>query len=163
MQEKEVRLMISFKREFVLKAPVAKVFQYISNPLNEMEYIPGVIDIYNVSGEGMGLKCQWTYKIMGLRLNGEAEIVEYEPDLRYVIKTKGDVESTWDWTFKEEPGQTRLKLRVDYSFSTPVLNQVGEVMLKVLNRHEANYAMAILKKRLEEQKDYSSHLISEHL
>ena len=142
--------MISFSRDFVLEAPVDKVFNYISNPVNEIEYIPGVIDISDVSGEGVGLKCYWTYKIMGFPLNGEAEIVEYIPERRYVIKTRGDVESTWDWTLENDSGKTRLKLKVDYSLPMPVLEHVGETLLKALNAHEANYAMAILKKRLEE-------------
>lgn len=142
--------MISFRRDLVLKAPIDKVFNYISNPVNETEYIPGVIDIHDVSGKGVGLKCHWTYKIMGFRLNGEAEIVEYTPERKYVIKTKGDVESTWDWTFEDDSGKTRLKLKADYSLPMPVLERVGEALLKVLNAHEANYAMAILKKRLEE-------------
>jgi carbon monoxide dehydrogenase subunit G len=143
--------MISFRRVFVLKAPVEKVFAYISNPENETEYIPGVIEIRDISGEGVGLRCKWTYKIMGFRLNGEAEIVEYEPNLKYVIKTKGDIESTWNWTFEEDSGKTRLKLKVDYSLPVHVLDHIGEALLKVLNSHEANYAMAILKKRLENQ------------
>ena len=143
--------MTSFRRKFVPKAPIDRVFNYISNPLNETEYIPGVIDINDISGKGVGLKCHWTYKIMGFRLNGEAEIVEYTPKHKYVIKTKGDVESTWNWTFEDDSGETRLELRVDYTLPKHVLEHVGEPLLKLLNAYEANYAKAILKKRLEEE------------
>lgn len=142
--------MTSLRREFMLKTPVDKVFDYISNPVNEIEYIPGVIDIHDVVGEGVGLRCQWNYKIMGFRLNGEAEIIEFTPYRRYVIKTTGDVESTWDWTFEGDSAKTKLKLKVDYSLPMPVLDHIGEALLKVLTGYEANYAMAILKKKLEE-------------
>lgn len=141
--------MAHFERSFTLDAPVERVFNYISDPRNEMEYIPSVIDIRDVTGSGLGLRCRWTYKIMGIRLEGEAEVTEYVPGRRYVIKTIGGGESTWDWTFEGASGKTDLHLKVDYSLPLPVVDKIGEAVVKRLNEHEANHAYAILKERLE--------------
>ena len=37
------------ERNFTINAPVNEVFTYISNPANELEYIPSVIDIRDIN------------------------------------------------------------------------------------------------------------------
>ena len=71
------------------------------------------------------------------------------PNEKYVIKTKGEGESTWEWSFKGQTGKTEIVLKVDYSIPVPVLSKLGEAVVRRLNEHEADHAMAILKERLE--------------
>jgi carbon monoxide dehydrogenase subunit G len=143
--------MTRLERSFTINAPVNEVFSYISDPVNQMEYIPSVIDIRDVRGHGVGLTCSWTYKIMGIRINGEAEVTEFVPDKRYVIKTKGGGESVWDWTFEGQAARTKVALKVDYSIPVPVL-KLGEAVFGRLNELEADHAIAILKERLHRTK-----------
>ena len=46
--------MAKVERRFTINAPIEKVFSYITDPANEMEYIPSVIDIRDIAGKGVG-------------------------------------------------------------------------------------------------------------
>lgn len=141
--------MAKVSRSIILKAPVDKVFQYISNPVNEMEFIPSITDIRDVQGQGVGDKYGWTYKMMGISLQGESEIIESVASKRYVNKSTGGIVSTWTWTFEPEGDGTRLGITVDYTIPVPVLGKVGERLVLRQTEREADYAMDNLKDILE--------------
>ena len=141
--------MAKVTRSIVLKAPLDKVFSYISNPVNEMEFIPSITDIRDVQGQGVGDKYGWTYKMMGVSLKGESEIIESKANELYVSKSTGGIISIWTWTFKPEGDGTRLGITVDYTVPVPVLGKVGERMVLRQTEREADYAMANLKDILE--------------
>jgi len=80
--------MAKVERRFTINAPIEKVFSYITDPANEMEYIPSVIDIRDIAGKGVGQRCSWTYKMVGIPLKGEAEVTEYIPNQQYVKRVR---------------------------------------------------------------------------
>ena len=141
--------MAKVERSITIDAPVEKVFSYISNPNNELESIPSITDIRDVTGEGLGRKWGWTYKMVGFSLKGESEVIEYIPNQRLVHKSKGGIESTWTYTFNPENGGTRLNVVVEYKIPIPVLGKVGERMVLNRTEREADLAMTNTKESLE--------------
>lgn len=142
--------MAKVTRSVVLKAPVEKVFSYISNPKNEMEFIPSITDIRDIQGQGVGDKYGWTYKMVGISLKGESEIIESVANKQYVSKSSGGIVSTWTWTFEPEGDGTRLGITVDYTIPVPVLGKVGERLVLRQTEREADLAMENLKDILED-------------
>ena len=108
----------------IINAPVEKVFAYLDDPANGLDFIPGITDIRDVTGLGVGQKWGWTYKMMGLSLKGEAEVTEYIRDKRCVVKTTGGILSTWTLTFKVKAGGTSMRLAVEYTIPVPVLGKL---------------------------------------
>lgn len=141
--------MAKVARTVTIKAPVDKVFSYISNPKNEMEFIPSITDIRDVQGQKVGDKYGWTYKMMGVSLKGDSEIIECKADELYVTRSTGGIISTWTWTFKPEGDSTVLGVTVDYNIPVPVLGKVGERMVLRQTEREADYAMENLKDILQ--------------
>jgi len=141
--------MAKVERSFKINAPVEKVFSYVTDPRNELEYIPSITDIRDITGQGVGQRFGWTYKMMGIPLKGKDEVTEYVPNQRYVHKSTGGIVSTWTWTFQPEAGGTRLSLVVEYTIPVPVLGKVGERLALRQTEREADLAMATLKDRLE--------------
>jgi len=141
--------MAKVERSITINAPVDKVFAYITNPTNEMEWFTSITDIRDIKGQGVGQKYGYTYKLAGLPLKGESEVIEYTPNQRYVTKSKGGVVSTWTWTFKPEDGGTRLNVVVEYTIPVPVLGKVGEKLALGQIEREADLAAANIKARLE--------------
>lgn len=141
--------MAKVERSFKINAPVEKVFSYVTDPRNELEYIPSITDIRDITGQGVGQRFGWTYKMMGIPLKGEDEVTEYVPNQRYVQKSTGGIVSTWTWTFQPEAGGTRLSLVVEYTIPVPVLGKVGERLALRQTEREADLAVATLKDRLE--------------
>ena len=141
--------MAKVQRTITINAPVEKVFAYITDPTNELEYIPSITDIRNVKGEGVGMTYNWTYKMMGISRSGKSEAIEYKPNERYVSKSSGGIVSTWTWTFMPEAGGTQMNLGVDFTIPVPVLGKFAERLVLGQTEREADLAMATLKDRLE--------------
>ena len=141
--------MAKVARSIIINAPVEKVFSYISDPKNELEFVPSITDIRDITGQGVGQRYGWTYKMMGISFKGEDEVMEYTPNERYVHRSSGGVVSTWTWTFKSEAGRTQVNLVIDYNIPVPVLGKVGERLVLRGSEREADFAIANLKDILE--------------
>lgn len=132
-----------------INAPIEKVFAYLDDPINAMDFIPSITDIRDITGQGVGQKWGWTYKMMGLPLKGEAGVTEYIRNKRCVVKTTGGILSTWTFAFKAKAGRIRLKLVVEYTIPVPVIGKMSERLVLRLNQREAEFAIANLKAKLE--------------
>jgi ligand-binding SRPBCC domain-containing protein len=141
--------MARLEKSVTINTPVGKVFSYITNPMNQLEYTPGMTEVRDIVGEGVGQRFRWTYKMMGIPLKGESEVTEYVASQRYVEKSKGGIDSTWTWTFKPEAQRTLLNLVVEYTIPIPVLGKIGERLVMRQNEREADVALAYVKDKLE--------------
>ncbi len=74
--------MAKVERSITINAPVDKVFAYISDPANQLEWLPSITDVRDVTGQGVGRRWGWTYKMIGLSFRGEDEVIEYIPNQR---------------------------------------------------------------------------------
>ncbi len=141
--------MAKVKRSIIINTRVEKVYSYLCYPENQLEWLPSVTDIQDIHGYGVGQRFRWTYKMMGLSLNGTGEVIEDIPNQRCVTKTTGSILSTWTWTFKPENVGTILNLVIKYRIPVPLIGKAGERLVLRQNEREADLAMANLKDRLE--------------
>jgi len=141
--------MAKVERSITINAPVEKVFSYITDPMNSLEYTPGMTEVRDITGQGLGQKFGWTYKMIGIPFKGEFEVMECIPNERYVEKSTGGIVSTWTWTFKPEAGGTLVNVVVEYTIPVPVLGKVGERLVMKQTEREADISVAYIKERLE--------------
>lgn len=137
------------ERSTTISAPVEKVFPYIDDPMSQLEWLPGIMEVKDITGEGVGAHQRFSYKMIGIRLEGESTCTQYIPNKRIVTESKGGVVSTWTWTFKPENGGTRLSVVVDYTIAIPLLGKVVEVVARKWTDREADMATANIKARME--------------
>ncbi len=137
------------EKVITLNVPVEKVFSYITDPVNQLEWLPSITDVRDVSGQGKGCRFAWTYKMMGIPLKGQTEVTEHVPNQRLAFKTTGGITSTWTWTFAGEPNKTRLNLIVEYAVPVPLLGKIAERLVLRQNEREADLGMTNIKARLE--------------
>ena len=142
--------MATVERSVTINAPVEKIFSYISNPRNELEWLPSVIDVRHIVGKGVGQRFSWTYKMIGIPFNGETSVAEYIPNELIVYETTGGIDSTWTWQFKPVAGRTQLQLAVEYTIPVIVLGKVAEWVVLRRNEREADMAITNIKERLED-------------
>lgn len=141
--------MAKVQRSVTINAPVEKVFSYITNPSNDPEWQAGAIEVREVTGQGVGQRYGWTYKIMGISFKGESEVIEYVPNQHYSHKSTGGIVSSWTFSFKAEGGGTRLDFTVEFTVPVPVLGKFAERMVIRQTEREADHATASLKEILE--------------
>jgi len=131
-------------------APVDQVFAYMSEPANQVEIWPSIIEVSDVKRlpDG-GYTHDWVYKMAGVRLKGSTRTLEFVPNQRFVEETKGGLESVLTWTFEPEDGGTRLTVATEYKVPIPVLGRMAEALIIKMNDQEGDLVLANLKARME--------------
>lgn len=142
--------MARITRDILINAPVEEVFAYHSDPTNQPEYWPSMMEIRDVEELPQGgKKYSWVYKMAGIRLEGSTETTEFVKNERIVTKSKSGVESTFTYEYKPEGEGTRVSVEMEYKVPVPVLGKLAEAFVIKVNEREADTVLGNLKDRLE--------------
>jgi carbon monoxide dehydrogenase subunit G len=141
--------MARVERSITVNAPVEKVFAYLDDPMTQLAWLPGMVEVKDVTGKGVGSHFQWTYKMVGVHFRGRGTVIEHVSDERIVVESKGGIVSTWTWTFEPHDGGTKLNLDIEYTVPVPVLGKLAEALVLKQNEREADLAMANIKAKME--------------
>jgi uncharacterized protein YndB with AHSA1/START domain len=140
----------TIEKSILIDAPPEKVFAYMNEPEHMLEYWPSMVEVRDATQlPNGGWRYHWIYKMAGVRLEGDSEAVEFEPDKHFVVKNTGQIPSTFDWTFAPENGSTRLTTKVEYEIPDTVLGKLGKPFIVKLNEREAESVLGNLKDRME--------------
>lgn len=125
--------------------PASDVFAYLEDPTHHPEWLPSLIEVRNVTGSGEGQRWEWTYKMAGIRLDGEAVLAQTVSGERLVVMTKGPSEATWTFVLSGTENGAHLDLTVDYTIPVPVLGKLAEKMVLRMNEREIDLAARNIK------------------
>jgi carbon monoxide dehydrogenase subunit G len=149
LKGKESEAMSTINKSINIGAPVEKVFAYVTDPMNTLEWLVGTTEVTDVTGSGVGQHYHWKYNMLGVPLRGESTVSEQVPNERRVTQGKGGVTSTWTFTFAPHEGGTKLDLELDYTIPVPVLGKLAEQLVLKRNQREADLSMENIKQRME--------------
>ena len=130
-------------------APVEKVFSLIEDPETLLDVMPGLMEVTDIIGSGIGQHYRWAYKMVGIRFEGESTVTDLIPNKKRVVEGKGGILSTWTWTFDAHENETMLNLVLEYEIPFPVLGKLAENLVLKRNEREAETLMANLKDKCE--------------
>jgi len=138
--------MAKITRSIFINAPVERVFKYHTDPNNNTEYWPSMVEVKNIEDHHTGgKKFDWVYKMAGVRFEGTTTPVEYVPNKRLVVQSTGGIESTFVYDYELEGDGTRLSMEVDYKVPVPVLGKLAESFILKSNEREADTILANIK------------------
>jgi len=137
------------KHNVVIAAPVAKVFEYVADPATMVEWLSSMMEIRDLIGTGAGQQYGWTYKYVGLLLNGQSTVVEHVPNELAVHQTIGTINSVWTFKFEPHDEGTSLTLEVEYSIPIPVLGKLAERLVLRRDKRTLDFALTNVKELLE--------------
>ncbi len=142
--------MIHWEKTITISAPVEKVFEYLTNPVNLLEVWPNMEEVKNVQSLPNGGTCfHWKFKMAGMPIEGDSDTVEFVPNQHVVTDNTGGVPSHFDWTYRRADGGTELTVRVEYTVPVPLLGKLAEAVVVKINEHDAETLLANLKTRME--------------
>jgi hypothetical protein len=122
----------------------------VSDPAHTPQYWTSMVDVRNVKDLGGGKQSyDWTYKMGGMKLDGTAEVVDFVPNKRMKVVSKGGIDSTITWEFTPVEGGTRMDGLTEYTVPVPVLGRLAEGLIHKQNEKEAEALMANLKRIME--------------
>ncbi|MDL1944906.1 SRPBCC family protein [Chloroflexi bacterium CFX2] len=143
--------MAKIERTIAINAPVEKVYEYLTTPMNLLEIWPSMVEIKDIQNPGVvGGGFHWVYKMAGMKLEGATEYSEVIPCQRFVARNTGGISSTLVWLYQPENGGTRLTLQAEYTVPLPLVGKLAEAFIVKQNEHEMDTLFANLKARMEE-------------
>jgi uncharacterized protein YndB with AHSA1/START domain len=138
------------EKSITINAPVEKVFGYVEEPANLLEYWPSMVEVKDVEPlPNGGAKFGWVYKMAGMRFEGTSEAIEYVANQRTVTENKGGIEGRVTWTYESEDGGTKVTFEAEYTVPIPLLGKLAESLIVKQNEREAETLLANVKARME--------------
>jgi len=141
--------MEKIKSSIAIDAPVEKVFGYLLNPMNQVDWMPSMIEVFDLTGTNVGDTHRWKYKMSGIMLEGITTFEELVPNKRLGTRTKGGVTSYFLFVLKPQNGGTIAELNIEYTVPVPVLGKLAEKAILKRNKREADMSMQNIKEILE--------------
>ena len=140
--------MAVIERSFLVEAPRERVFAFLEDHSNDPQWLPGMVDSRNFTGQSTSYRWEWTFKMAGISFDGSGVILEHDPPRRHVVETQGGVTSTWAWTLEPEGDGTRVSLRMEYKVPVAVLGKLAERLLLSQNEKAADEGAVNLQRIL---------------
>lgn len=141
--------MISYQDSIVVEAPLDKVFTYVNDLATMPDWLKGLVEVRNVIGAGKGQQCEWTYKMVGILLHGDAVVVDCIGDRRCTHQSIGMLGATWTNTVEPQNGGTKLTIEVEYTLPVSVLGKLAEHLTVRRMQRYLEYSLLNLKEILE--------------
>ena len=137
------------RKSITINAPVEKVFEYISDPKNTLEWWSNVTAVRDITGQGERQSWTFDYKMMGKQFTAKAKVISSRRNNDRRVESKGGMDAKWYWEFRPVGGGTQLRWVMDYTIPFPVLGMIGELLIKRRNERVARFSMANIKERME--------------
>ena len=134
--------MASWKDSILIHAPPEDVFAYVDDPRELPTWLPGMIEVRNVIGTGLGQQYEYTYKMGGLQLRGTNIVIEHVPNERGLHQVIGMISALWDYSVEPHPEGTLLNIEVEYSVPIPVLGRLAERL--AIKQNAASFELALI-------------------
>ncbi len=93
---------------------------------------------------------RYVYNMLGMRIKGEHQVMQYDENRRLVVKTLSGIDSMFEFGFAPTDTGTTVTLRVAYSLPGSVLGQVlNRLTIEQKNERDLITALETLKALVE--------------
>jgi uncharacterized membrane protein len=118
--------MTKIERSIIIEKPLEEVFQYASDWQKWPDWFEGVSDFKPTteSAKGNGTRYRYQVKMMGLKLNLETEIYDYETNRGWCGKSLKGMPHRTSWFFEAANRGTRFTYGLEYTLPIPLLGDV---------------------------------------
>ncbi len=142
------------EKEVLINVPPEKVFDLIANQPERMaEWWPPIEDQTRVTPPPtqVGSRSSYVYKMMGVTIKGEHEVMEMTPNRHLKVVTISGIDSTFDFHFEPVGADsTHLIVRVDYTLPGSFLGQMlNKLVIERKNEEDLEKGLQNLKAILE--------------
>jgi uncharacterized protein YndB with AHSA1/START domain len=143
--------MIHLEMSTMIYRPIKQVFDFVSTPENDFQWQYGTLATASLS-QGIskkGTSFRSVGHLMGHRVQGTFEVIEYEPNREYGFKSlSGPLHSETLYTFEMENGGTRVTMSTRAHMVK--FFQINERLLGKNIRKQLKENLTLLKDLLEE-------------
>jgi len=108
--------MTKIERTIKIKAPVEKVFDFVSNYQNWSAFYEGISDVTPITKNTLSSGSKFIYKtkVMGIQFTVGTEFCDFVKNEGWTGRSFKGVPHRTEWIFKDEGGFTKFTHSVDY-------------------------------------------------
>lgn len=138
------------KNSIEIKAPVERVWEFLTTPNNLTGIWPSMVEVRNAKRRADGgHSFDWVYKMAGISFEGHAEATKVEPNRFIEVRNDSGIPSTFRWRYDGSGPTTRLEVEVEYDMPMPVIGRLAEAVVAKVNERELETVLANAKTVLE--------------
>jgi uncharacterized membrane protein len=141
--------MVKAEGNIMINASVEKVFGLFLQTERLPDWMPLLLEVHDIKGDGVGKTFKWTYKFIGIKFEGMSEIAEQVENKKVVVKSKAGIESIWTWKFNQEGKGTKVEVVVEYTIPIPILGKFAESFVVKQGTNDVKHTLETLKHLLE--------------
>jgi carbon monoxide dehydrogenase subunit G len=131
-----------------IAAPLDDVWAYMDDPHNQPAISPSISEVRDVDQRADGKSLAFTYRMVGVPLDGRLETTTYEPRDRVVFEMTGALSGEITWTFGATERGTRFTYGAAYDVPGP-LETVARPLVVRYNKRELRRTLENLRRELE--------------
>jgi uncharacterized membrane protein len=144
-----------------IEAPVEKVFALVAEQPERMgEWWPPIEiqERLTPPPTQVGSRSRYQYNMMGIKVRGEHEVMQFIPNQRLYVKTLTGIDSAFDFQFDAlDSAHTNLTVRVEYMLPGSVLGRIlDKTLVERENVRHLEVGLENLKRILEQAPVVSS-------
>lgn len=137
-----------------IKASVQEVYDFAATPSRTPMFVPNLSENTELSTETteVGQTWTWRYNLLGIDLSGKGETTVADAPNKWQLKTTGDAETCWTYTYEADGDGTKVTIDVDYELPAGVLSKVNkaQAILDSIQQKTAESVLENLKTILED-------------
>jgi len=134
----------------IVPRPQKAVFEFMDVPENQGRISPRLSSVETVGTRDNGAKrATYTYRLFGLRFDGEVRGIEHEPPERGTFDMTGDIEGHIQWKFEPADEGTRVTYSTAYELGLPsVLTWLLGPVINRFNQRELERTLENLRESM---------------
>lgn len=143
------------KQSIKINAPLKKVFEYVTSPQNWTMYVTGLVDIRSLSSDipVSGTTFQWTYRMLGINLDGRGRVAAYRRNRKFALEMEGSFPIREIYIFDGDAASTILTFEMQYEVPGKVLGvMANRLIIEKMNIKEAAVVLKKIKAICEADK-----------
>lgn len=141
-----------FKRTVVIKCPLEKAFDYITDWQNLKSFMSNILNVNPISyvQYGPGAAFETTFKVKRAEIPTTFEVVEFIKDQMVKMKSTRGLKVRCGWSFKETPDGTLITFSLEYELPPGfVRNERDRLAIDKEFDDDATQSLQLLKWILE--------------
>lgn len=135
-----------------INVPIERVFNLLDDPTSASKWFPGVRDVVGVTRTKERVGDKWTlkYAVLGVTVDVEQEVTDWEKNARIQLKMVGVFVGSLTMTVSLDGDSTKVTQEFDYEVKGGVLGKVAnKLAIERINDKNAKRSMEDLKDLLE--------------
>jgi uncharacterized membrane protein len=143
--------MSEVKQSVVIKAPVSKVFEFVTNPANWPRYVTNLMDVKDMSPDtpAGGSTFTYQYKMMGFNFEGKGSVTEYVKDKSFGLSFESVVPIKESYDFIDRGDSTEFFFSLQYEVPGQLLAIANKLLIEKLSAIEAKNILEKIKVECE--------------